>query len=140
MATVLFGITRGLMWLVIATCALATLVHTQEPQSVAGWIQMLISQRFCNLFFNGPPLRHSSDTFTIMLPGLKKMLIRVLARFLHRRLLQLQYLLSHSFRILGKTEHFCFPDRVFFFFKEKNFKKCLKFLVKRFEKCIVLVN
>lgn len=79
-----FGVTWRLMGFVIATYALRTLTHTQEAQGASGWIQMLISQRFCNLFFNGPPLRHSSDTLTIMLPGLKKMLIRVLARFLHR--------------------------------------------------------
>lgn len=71
------------MWFVIATYTLRTLIHTQEPQGAPVWIQMLISQRFHNLFFNGPLLRHSSDTLTIMLPGLKKMLIRVLARFLH---------------------------------------------------------
>lgn len=66
--------------------------------------------------FNSPSLRHASDTSTIMLPGLKKMWIRVLARFLHRRLLQFQYFLSHSFRILGKNKAFLL-SRPFFFFQ-----------------------
>jgi len=99
---------------------------------------MLISQRFCNLFFNGPPLRHSPDTLTIVLPGLKKMLIRVLGRLLHRESFCNYSTIPESLiHDPGKNRAFLL-SRSFSFLKA--LKKHLKFLVKRFEKCIVLVN
>lgn len=90
----------------------------QQKTSRSCWLDSNANLSEVLLFiFNCPPLRHSSVTSTITLPGLKKMLIRVLARFLQRRLLQFQYFLSHSFRILGKKNRaFCFPDPLFLFF------------------------
>lgn len=90
----------------------------QQKTSRSCWLDSDANLSEVLLFiFNCPPLRHSSVTSTITLPGLKKMLIRVLARFLQRRLLQFQYFLSHSFRILGKKNRaFCFPDPFFLFF------------------------
>lgn len=90
----------------------------QQKTSRSCWLDSDANLSEVLLFiFNCPPLRHSSVTSTITLPGLKKMLIRVLARFLQRRLLQFQYFLSHSFRILGKKNRaFCLPDPFFLFF------------------------
>lgn len=90
----------------------------QQKTSRSCWLDSDANLSEVLLFiFNCPRLRHSSVTSTITLPGLKKMLIRVLARFLQRRLLQFQYFLSHSFRILGKKNRaFCFPDPFFLFF------------------------
>lgn len=90
----------------------------QQKTSRSCWLDSDANLSEVLLFiFNCPRLRHSSVTSTITLPGLKKMLIRVLARFLQRRLLQFQYFLSHSFRILGKKNRaFCLPDPFFLFF------------------------